>query len=147
MAKKVTPMSPKVSIYFVLTILISLLIGFAIGILVDSNTITFTPQGPGCTAEAIQCPDGTYVGRTGPNCEFQCPVADNQPQGCTEESKICPDGSSVSRIPPSCEFQACPQSNSNSKPEYVACPADAKECPDGSFVGRLAPTCEFAPCR
>ena len=26
-----------------------------------------------CTADAMQCPDGTYVGRTGPNCEFVCP--------------------------------------------------------------------------
>lgn len=25
-----------------------------------------------CTADAIQCPDGTYVGRSGPNCEFIC---------------------------------------------------------------------------
>lgn len=28
-----------------------------------------------CTADAMQCPDGSYVGRTGPNCEFVCPVA------------------------------------------------------------------------
>lgn len=28
----------------------------------------------GCTEEAKQCPDGSSVGRTGPNCEFsQCP--------------------------------------------------------------------------
>jgi hypothetical protein len=26
-----------------------------------------------CTMDARQCPDGTYVGRTGPNCEFICP--------------------------------------------------------------------------
>ena len=26
-----------------------------------------------CTMDAMQCPDGTYVGRTGPNCEFVCP--------------------------------------------------------------------------
>lgn len=26
-----------------------------------------------CTADAMMCPDGTYVGRTGPNCEFVCP--------------------------------------------------------------------------
>lgn len=26
-----------------------------------------------CTADARQCPDGTYVGRTGPNCQFVCP--------------------------------------------------------------------------
>lgn len=25
-----------------------------------------------CTADAIECPDGSYVGRTGPNCEFIC---------------------------------------------------------------------------
>ncbi len=31
-------------------------------------------NGPICTMEAKQCPDGTYVGRTGPNCEFEkCP--------------------------------------------------------------------------
>lgn len=28
-----------------------------------------------CTADAILCPDGSYVGRSGPNCEFLCPSA------------------------------------------------------------------------
>lgn len=28
-----------------------------------------------CTADAMQCPDGSYVGRSGPNCEFVCPSA------------------------------------------------------------------------
>lgn len=27
-----------------------------------------------CTEDAMRCPDGSYVGRTGPNCEFApCP--------------------------------------------------------------------------
>ena len=26
-----------------------------------------------CTQEALMCPDGSYVGRTGPKCEFVCP--------------------------------------------------------------------------
>jgi hypothetical protein len=26
-----------------------------------------------CSADARMCPNGTYVGRTGPNCEFVCP--------------------------------------------------------------------------
>lgn len=26
-----------------------------------------------CTMDAKMCPDGTYVGRSGPNCEFVCP--------------------------------------------------------------------------
>lgn len=31
-----------------------------------------------CTADAKQCPDGSYVSRTGPNCEFtECPKATN----------------------------------------------------------------------
>lgn len=36
------------------------------------------PQSGGvaCTMEAKQCPDGSYVGRQGPNCEFAaCPAA------------------------------------------------------------------------
>ena len=28
-----------------------------------------------CTMDAMMCPDGTAVGRTGPNCEFVCPAA------------------------------------------------------------------------
>lgn len=34
-----------------------------------------TPQEPemvACTMDAMQCPDGRWVGRTGPNCEFSC---------------------------------------------------------------------------
>ncbi len=32
------------------------------------------PEGVACTMEAKQCPDGSYVGRTGPRCEFApCP--------------------------------------------------------------------------
>lgn len=27
-----------------------------------------------CTLDAKECPDGSYVGRTGPNCEFICPL-------------------------------------------------------------------------
>lgn len=30
-------------------------------------------EGVACTMDAMQCPDGSYVGRTGPNCEFVCP--------------------------------------------------------------------------
>lgn len=30
----------------------------------------YQPSAVACTMEARMCPDGTYVGRTGPNCEF-----------------------------------------------------------------------------
>lgn len=28
-----------------------------------------------CTQDAMQCPDGAWVGRSGPRCEFMCPPA------------------------------------------------------------------------
>ncbi len=28
-----------------------------------------------CTMDAMQCADGSWVGRSGPNCEFACPKA------------------------------------------------------------------------
>lgn len=31
------------------------------------------PEPVACTMEARQCPDGSWVGRSGPNCEFVCP--------------------------------------------------------------------------
>src|SRR6267154_6145338 len=41
-----------------------------------------------CTADAMQCPDGSYVGRTGPNCQFAaCPT------------KVKPPSSSFSPVP------------------------------------------------
>lgn len=37
------------------------------------------PEQVVCTMEAMLCPDGSYVGRIGPNCEFApCPSIDNQ---------------------------------------------------------------------
>ena len=38
-------------------------------------TMPVGEEGVACTMDAMQCPDGSYVGRTGPNCEFVCPVA------------------------------------------------------------------------
>lgn len=58
----------------------------------SSNTITPGKPTPGtnptdkpvaCTMDAKACPDGSFVGRTGPNCEFAaCPIrpADQKPQ-------------------------------------------------------------------
>lgn len=37
------------------------------------DTSAGIPDGVVCTMDALQCPDGSYVGRTGPNCEFVCP--------------------------------------------------------------------------
>ena len=50
---------------------------------------TYTPENSGevaCTAEAMMCPDGSAVGRTGPNCEFaECPTpVDETPSDVAE---------------------------------------------------------------
>lgn len=36
-----------------------------------------------CTLDASQCPDGSYVGRSGPNCQFVCPTAKLPPSNAT----------------------------------------------------------------
>lgn len=99
-------------------------------------TVRACQQPKGCTLEAKQCPDGSSVGRTGPNCEFAaCPTT---PKACTEEAKQCPDGSYVGRGGPNCEFAPCPTE--------IACPNDAQICPDGSTSVRTGPKCEFTEC-
>ena len=73
-----------------------------------------------CSMEAKMCPNGSYVGRQGANCEFAaCPTtsieAINLPYKtptnlvCSQEVKICPDGSYVGRDSNNgCAFKACP---------------------------------------
>lgn len=50
-----------------------------------------TQQPKACTLEAKLCPDGSAVGRTGPNCEFAaCPSKESSLSADeTSESKIC----------------------------------------------------------
>lgn len=63
-----------------------------------------------CQMDAMMCPDGSAVGRQGPNCEFApCPApSDGEPVACTKDAKVCPDGSAVGRTGPNCEFEPCP---------------------------------------
>ncbi|MGC9602455.1 MAG: peptidoglycan-binding protein [Minisyncoccia bacterium] len=43
------------------------------GSVVGSATVTvINGNGIACPADAMQCPNGTYVGRSGPNCTFTC---------------------------------------------------------------------------
>ena len=53
------------------TILIILLVLVVLAGIFYLYNKTIAPVEPiACTQEAKQCPDGTFVGRTGPNCEF-----------------------------------------------------------------------------
>ena len=108
------------------------------GITCTERACSAPPGGKACTDEAKQCPDGkTYVGRTGPNCEFAaCP---GEGEACPAIARICKDGSTATPAP-GCK-QVCPEDSN------VACTDDAMLCPDGkTYVSRQGPNCEFAPC-
>lgn len=76
-----------------------------------------------CTMDVKECPNGSFVGREGPNCEFkECPTEytatpsdaipesrqPNTVENCPMDAMMCPDGSSVGREGPNCEFRKCP---------------------------------------
>lgn len=50
-----------------------LVIAYIVFLLLDKKDVSNAPVA--CTQEAMLCPDGSYVGRTGPRCEFApCPT-------------------------------------------------------------------------
>lgn len=62
-------MSKKISTKVIISIVVIVTIG-VIALLSWSATTSPFEQDVVCTLEARLCPDGSYVGRTGPNCEF-----------------------------------------------------------------------------
>lgn len=49
-------------------------LGFYLGQMTKESVVSNPPVLQGCTKELKICPDGTGVGRTGPNCSFApCP--------------------------------------------------------------------------
>jgi hypothetical protein len=121
---------------------------------------------PACTKEAKSCPDGSSVGRTGPNCEFAlCPGEAALAE--TGSGTIVPDGIVTSGDSPGVvegndgseggmdgsadntgEIKPDPISHPAPLPEggMRMCTMEAKICPDGTGVGRTGANCEFAPC-
>ena len=101
-------MNRRGSVLLIIGIIIVILI--AVGsiwyLVAHKNILQSVPPGSvACTQEAKQCPDGSYVGRTGPRCEFAaCPGAGNPTstgaegmvEGTVSLSPVCP----VERIPP-----------------------------------------------
>jgi len=59
-----------------LAILVTLLVGAGARFTYMKEALI--PEHVACTEDAMQCPDGSWVGRTGPNCEFVCPDIENQ---------------------------------------------------------------------
>lgn len=62
----------------ILNSLLALLVfgGGATAFAISDDSVSSSTTGVACTQEAKQCPDGSFVGRTGPRCEFaKCPFA------------------------------------------------------------------------
>lgn len=67
----------------IIFVTIALLLGAGVYFAATQKTSDVTktnPKDTACTQEAMLCPDGSYVGRTGSNCEFaQCPTINPEP--------------------------------------------------------------------
>lgn len=83
-----SPENKKILITIVGLVLVLSALFVFFGVVLPSKEISPQPGGPGtggepqaCTLEAKICPDGTAVGRTGPNCEFAaCPEPVSYPK-------------------------------------------------------------------
>jgi hypothetical protein len=93
-----------------LTILIAVCCFLFVSEIEDRGTVVY------CTADAHLCPDGSWVGRSPPDCAFYCPDDD-------------------------CPCKKCPCRPPSE--DIVYCTADVRRCPDGTYVGRSGPDCEF----
>lgn len=72
-------MRPKDTLKTISIIIVLVIVGIAVFVFVRASLIdtgdSAAPNQVACTMEAKLCPDGSYVGRTGPNCEFAaCPA-------------------------------------------------------------------------
>ncbi len=74
-------------------IILLILLGLAYSFLKPSSNIPVIPGNLGgdaivCTMDAMMCPDGKYVGRTGPNCEFVCSTSATSTPGAGSETSL-----------------------------------------------------------
>jgi hypothetical protein len=85
-----------VLLLFIILPIITFILGMNYQNIID-NVNSFIPQQKSCTYEAKICPDGSSVGRSGPNCEFApCPTVSQLERdkiGCSEVRGLkCPEG-------------------------------------------------------
>lgn len=77
----VTPLSKTVAlIMFTVLPIAAFLLGMKYQTMLNDNQNQPPPGSVSCTLEAKICPDGSSVGRSGPNCEFAaCPTVQMTP--------------------------------------------------------------------
>lgn len=97
-------------------IIIAVALAAALGGYIVLSKKSFNPGGGiACTMEAKLCPDGTAVGRTGPNCEFA----------------ECPEPCRGAECPEPCRGAACPIATSTQGAFCGGIAPGAFPCPDG----------------
>ena len=62
--------------FLIIVVAVGVFAYYAHGVFSESFAPVKTPELRACTMEMKVCPDGSGVGRTGPNCEFAaCPAS------------------------------------------------------------------------
>lgn len=69
----------KNTIIALLIVLVVAVLVYAMWVVVSRRVNAPLSEGVICTADAMQCPDGSWVGRSGPNCQFVCPLGTSTP--------------------------------------------------------------------
>lgn len=96
-------MDKKIAIGIIVIIIAIIVVG-AVWISGENNNIA---QPRACTMEAKICPDGSAVGRIGPNCEFAaCPALEREViNSCPTRPRVCANGTTVCRE----KKESCPE--------------------------------------
>ncbi len=112
-------------------IIISIVLILAVGLKLIEKKIVPVPEPVVCTMEAKLCPDGSYVGRSGPKCEFaQCPTGSTPGSG-----GILPYNSGVSGqvlLGPTCPVERIP-------PDPACADKGYETTVQATIVGRSSP--------
>jgi|GEM_PF-7065388 len=95
---------------------------------ISQQPSTPDPEPIACTMDAKQCADGSYVGRTGPNCEFVCPQTDTPSQTYQNWKEVIIGGVASFKIPSHCNTDA------GAGTTYITCPNKATDSPTPEFT-------------
>ncbi|HBD24665.1 MAG: hypothetical protein A2566_02985 [Candidatus Zambryskibacteria bacterium RIFOXYD1_FULL_40_13] len=80
-------------------VLIALILLLGFTAVVSAENRNPSTGGVMCTQEAKQCPDGSYVGRTGPRCEFaKCPGYDVNSPRPLQDTRVTPENRIQNRV-------------------------------------------------
>ncbi|MEK7187383.1 MAG: hypothetical protein AAB691_00875 [Patescibacteria group bacterium] len=135
----------KLSILSLVILIAALMVGYSF-----ITQVSSPPKPIACTEEAMLCPDGSSVGRTGPRCEFaECPAVSSSTtptststgqsgiRGMVLLGPICP----VERIPPDPKCAAKPYGTTLvlTSPDQARVIKTFSSDQNGKFVIQIAP--------